>query len=67
VGYDEVAAPLMALLKREAFKWTAKAEEAFQLLKQALMTTLLLQMPDFDKRFVIDSDASGSGFGAVLH
>jgi hypothetical protein len=66
-GYGEVAAPLTTLLKREAFKWTAKAEEAFQLLKQALMTTSLLQMPDFEKRFIIDCDASGSGFGAVLH
>jgi hypothetical protein len=32
-GYDEVATPLTTLLKREAFKWTTEAEEAFQLLK----------------------------------
>jgi hypothetical protein len=44
-----------------------EAEEAFQLLKQALMMTPLLQMPDFDKCFVIDYDSSGSGFNAVLH
>jgi hypothetical protein len=62
-----VAAPLTALLKREAFKWTDEAVEAFQLLKRALMTAPLLQMPDFDRRFVIDCDASGTGFGTVLH
>jgi hypothetical protein len=67
VGYGEVTTPLTVLLKREAFKWTMEAEEAFQLLKQALMTAPLLQMPDFEKRFIIACDASGSGFGAVLH
>jgi hypothetical protein len=66
-GYGAVVAPLTALLKREVFKWTNDAEEAFQLLKQALMMAPLLQMPDFDKHFIIDSDASGAGFGAVLH
>lgn len=31
------------------------------------MSAHLLQMPDFDKHFIIDCDASGSGFGTVLH
>jgi hypothetical protein len=48
-GYDTVVAPLTALLKREVFKWTDEIEKAFQLLKRVLMTTPLLQMPDFDR------------------
>lgn len=62
----EIAAPLTALLKRESFTWTDDADVAFSMLKQALMTAPLLQMPDFTQSFVVDCDASGLGFGFVL-
>jgi len=66
-GYGGVAAPLTTLLKREAFSWTPAAKEAFLSLKRALTSAPLLQLHDFDKRFIVDCDASGAGFGVVLH
>jgi hypothetical protein len=65
--YGVVARPLTQLLKREAFSWSPAAEEAFQALKTALASGPTLQLPDFDAPFIVNCDASGSGFGAVLH
>jgi hypothetical protein len=62
-----IAAPLTRLLRRDAFTWDKEAEDAFQALKRALTTGPVLQMPAFDKLFIVDCDASGVGFGAVLH
>jgi hypothetical protein len=62
-----IAAPLTCLLRRDSFAWNKDAEDAFQALKRALATGPILQMPDFDKLFLVDCDASGVGFGAVLH
>ena len=65
--FGAIAAPLTRLLRKEASAWTAVAVEAFAALKQALSTGPVLQMPDFERQFVVDCDASGTGFGAVLH
>ena len=66
-SYAAIASPLTQLLKRDGFVWTEAASAAFVALKHALSTTLVLQLPNFDQPFLIDCDALGSGFGAVLH
>jgi len=66
-GYGAIAEPLTALLKGAAFTWTPQADAMFLALKERLISAPLLQLPDFSKRFYVDCDASGTGFGAVLH
>lgn len=48
------------------FQWTPQAQEAFQLLKTALSFAPVLGIPDFSKQFIIETDASDLGIGAVL-
>lgn len=66
-AYGEVAAPLNKLLKKEAFAWSPKAKATFHALKTALISGPIIQLPNFDKSFLVDCDASGTGFGVVLH
>jgi hypothetical protein len=65
-NYGAFAKPLTGLLK-DNFCWTELALTLFQQLKQVLSTTLVLQLPDFNKPFLVECDASSTGFGAVLH
>jgi hypothetical protein len=65
--FDSIATPLTRLLRKEALAWTPEAAEAFAALKRAQSTGPVLQMPDFSRQFIVDCDASGTGFGAVLH
>ena len=65
--YGTLAAPLTSLLRKNAFLWTEAADAAFAALKTALSAAPVLHLPDFDNEFFVDCDASGSGFGAVLH
>ncbi|KAK1608875.1 hypothetical protein QYE76_032548 [Lolium multiflorum] len=66
-GFGTIAAPLTALLKKDGFLWTDQAATAFEALKVALTTAPVLQLPDFTAPFIVECDASGSGFGAVMH
>jgi hypothetical protein len=66
-GYDDITVPLTQLLKQEAFWWTPTAVTAFESLKAALTAAPVLQLPDFTRPFVVDCDASDSGFSTMLH
>lgn len=65
-----VAAPLHDLTKgtnkSKTLKWTVEAEVAFVKLKTLLTNSPVLRVPDFDKEFSVQCDASNKGIGAVL-
>lgn len=48
------------------FIWTSVHEEAFQTLKQSLISAPVLALPDFSQPFCLETDASKMGIGAVL-
>jgi uncharacterized UPF0160 family protein len=59
--------PLTKLLKKGAlFVWAQLQKKAFHTLKQDLVTTSVLALPNFTKTFVLEIDASDSGIGVVL-
>ncbi|XP_078246269.1 uncharacterized protein LOC144588092 [Pogona vitticeps] len=67
--FSEIAAPLTDLTRKktdDCIPWTCDCEEAFQRLKEALVQYPVLRAPDFNREFIIYTDASDSGVGAVL-
>ncbi len=66
-GFAEIAKPLHRLTeKQRQFIWTEDCEIAFKQLKTALTSTPILAYPTNDDCFVLDTDASNLGIGAVL-
>ncbi|XP_070022382.1 uncharacterized protein [Nicotiana sylvestris] len=65
-GYGIIVRPLNDLLKKGNFQWNPTTTTAFQDLKLAITSALVLALPDFSKEFTVETDASGGGIRAVL-
>jgi len=65
--YAMITKPLTDLLRKDTqFLWTPNVEATFQLLKSCLIEAHVLALPNFSKQFVVETDASDQGIGAVL-
>jgi hypothetical protein len=65
--YSTIAALLHELTKKgTTFTWAATHQHAFDMLKDKLTHAPLLQLPNFNKTFELECDASGFGLGGVL-
>ncbi|GFY03298.1 retrovirus-related Pol polyprotein from transposon 297 [Trichonephila clavipes] len=65
-----IAVPLTDALKGRAKKgeitWTTECENAFRELKGKLIDKPVLYAPNFEREFIVQTDASNAGMGAVL-
>lgn len=65
--FSERVAPLTNLTKKnKKFIWDEETERSFLDIKQCLVSAPILTCPDFDKPFILQTDASQRALGAVL-
>lgn len=66
-NFSTITAPLTEITKKgRKFEWNEKAEKAMEEIKRILVSEPVLANPDYDKPFIIQTDASDIGMGGVL-
>ncbi|GBN11979.1 Retrovirus-related Pol polyprotein from transposon 17.6 [Araneus ventricosus] len=69
-NYATLVEPLTRALKgktrKESITWTSEMEEALITVKQRLTEKPVLYAPNFEKEFIVQTDASDLGIGVVL-
>ena len=65
--YASIAHPLYTLLKKNVkFNWGLDHAKSFGKLKKILIFEPELRQPDFKRKFILHTDASGYAMGAIL-
>ena len=66
-NFSQIADPLYELLKKDVpYQWTERQQQAFDILKERLSSAPIVRYPNMEKPFLLYTDASGTGLGAVL-
>lgn len=67
-NFADIATPLHDMTKgsQPEFNWTPLADKLFNEFKNRLCTAPILSLPDFSVPFIVYTDASDYGLGAVL-
>jgi hypothetical protein len=67
--YAQVTKPLTELLKgkQPVFKWEIEQQEAYEYVRDALLSGIHLAAPDFTLPFHLQTDASEDGKGSILY
>lgn len=66
-NFGVIAKSTTSLLKKGVlFVWTPSHESSFTALKEALVSAPVLSLPNFNLPFILETDASNIGVGAVL-
>ena len=66
-GFSQLAKPLTDLTREKVgWQWEEKEEHNFLGLKAAMATAPVLRLPDFERQFVVTTDASDVAIGAIL-
>jgi len=65
-NFSTVVAPMTKILKGSSFHWNPQAQAAFEEIKSKLTQAPILALPNFEKLFEVECDASEVGIGGVL-
>ena len=66
-NYSQIVAPLEKLRKEKKVVWTDEYRAIYQKMRNILSSETILSYPNFDHPFLVATDASNYGLGAVLY
>jgi len=65
-GFAKVAKPLTELTRKKEWKWKDEEKDAFNKLKNKMINSPILAIPDSKKKMRLETNISGYAIGGVL-